>query len=253
VDGTPIVRREVEMSPNAQMLLFEFRQAHGRDPSTPQDHEAMERSRQEHERSSLAQRIRALVRERQIARFGITVDDEEARHRWAQDLAKWGLNQGDYETQTRRGIESVVAALKDVVFAKQDPDKVYQDRLASLMSRRDWALRIQYEATPERIAVMESILALPEGDLLHPLPGYRMTISSEKLNKAIDAELVRTDPEFAEYMTLAKTDPGNEKVASKSPIYVEGKRDQWWRQRYREAKIEIKDKRFEGVAAMVQE
>jgi hypothetical protein len=192
------------------------------------------------------------VRRQQIARFGIDPTEEEVEERWER-YRRERQAEGepiDVDVMLRQGRENLrqlLKALEEVVDEGQDADAVYQRRLVNRMSREEWRLRLQYEATPHRRELLERLLSLPDDELFKPHEAFREVLVMEKLNELIDEELVATDPAFAEYMRLAATDPGNDKVQSKGPNYKAARRHQWWEQRYHEANVEIRIERFKDA------
>lgn len=258
VNGEAVKYAAVKVAPGADLLLMRFRRAHGRDPETEADREAMERERRAREIRNLSEFIRAAVRQQQTARFGIDPTEEEVEERW-QRYRRERKAEGepiDVNVMLRQGRENLrqlLKALEEVVDEGQDADAVYQRRLVDKMSREEWRLRLQYEGTPERRELLERLLALPDNELFKPHEAFRKVLVMERLDKAIEEDLVAKNPEFAEYVRLATTDPGNQKVQSKGPNYRAAKRYEWWQQRYREAQIEIKDDRFKDALKHVYE
>jgi len=247
VNGELVRYSDVVVAPDADVLLARFRRAHGRDPETETDKQAIRLAARERESVNLANQIRGIVRRQQIERFGIEPTEQEVEERWKFARQTQHIDQQTAVLRVRNVLREVIAGLEEVIDQGRDPEEVYQRRLADKISREEWKLRIQYQGKPQKRESLKRAFALPDEKLFNPRESYRWILTSEKLTDAIDQELVATDPEFAEYMRLLRTDPGNERVRSKDRNYVAAKRYEWWQQRYREAKVEIQDKGFEDA------
>lgn len=92
--------------------------------------------------------------------------------------------------------------------------------------------------------VPRGFLCVNDEELFNLHDDFRNVVIMERLMEAVEDDLIRTDAGFAEYMRLASTDPGNEKVQSKGRNYKAARRYEWWQQRYREAKVDINVDRF---------
>lgn len=71
----------------------------------------------------------------------------------------------------------------------------------------------------------------------------------EKLDLKMDADLARTDPEFAVYHAARKSKDivTMKKFEKKNPNYLQAKRADWWRTQYKKADMQILDKRYDDV------
>jgi len=247
VNGELVRYSDVVVAPDADVLLARFRREHGSDPETETDKQAMKLAARERESVNVANHIRDIVRRQQIERFGIEPTAQEIEERWKLARQTQHIDQQTAVLRVRNVLREVIAGLEEVIDQGRDPEEVYQRRLADKISREEWKLRIQYQGKPQRRESLKRALALPDEKLFNPRESYRWILTSEKLTDAIDKDLIATDLEFSEYMRLLKTDPSSEKVRIKDHNYVAAKRHEWWQQRYREAKVEIRDKRFEDA------
>lgn len=250
VNGEPVTYERIRVK--AKVVLARFRRIHERAPETEADRDAMERDMRESEAANLAVSIRAAVRRQQTTRFGIDPTEQEIEERWRQwELEREAegerIDRGAMAREGKKNLRQLLKALEEVIDQGHDADIVYERRLTGKMSREEWRLRLQHEGTPEKRKHLERLLSVPDEELFNLHDGFRRVVLGEQLDKAIEDELARTDPEFRDYINLAATDPGNARVQSKGHNYRIAKRYEWWQQRYREAKVEIKVGRFKDA------
>lgn len=252
VNGDAITYGDIKVANDAQIPRVRFKRVHGRDPQSKSDWQVIERYRHEREMENLLAHIRIVVRHQQMKRFGIDPTERDIQdrwQRWCQEREAEGetVDLKAVTEQTKTTLRRLTRALKEVIDDGQDPNGVYERRLAGTMSREQWESHLRYDSSPKRRKMLEHALEMPDSKLVDYSKGFRLLVIGEELNEAIESELMSTDPEFAEYVRLSKTDPGNKKVQGKGPLYKKAKIYEWWQQMYRKAKIEIKDDRFQDV------
>lgn len=253
VNSVPIFYSSVDLPSDTAREQFIFEYGHA--PVDESDFHEMEQLRLRYRLKRIASWIRTTVRKQEMARLGVDVSEAEIIARWEQMLQD--RDPPETVARTRAGIVALLNALRAVFEQSEDSDHVYETKLIGKVSREEWKMLLRICSTPKRRRIQEKTLeaALDQDGAFDESvrDGVRRLVAWEKLDRAIDEELIRADPEFAEYMRLAKTDPSDEKVQSKGPNYVAAKRYEWWHERYREAKIEIKDERFKDALRLVRE
>ncbi len=245
VEGRAVMYEQVKV--DSQLLASHFERVHGRRPRTQADTESIERERLARETRKLQKMIRVTIRQLETEKHGITVTKAEVERTWEKYLRDHHVDKSTVMAEGREALSDLLRSYEDVVDRGEDPDRVYDRRLAGVMSRAEWEMRLEHEATPERRSQLQRILEIPDDTLLKPDTGFRDMIVADKMNQEIDEDLMLQDPEFAEYISLRKTDPKNDKVQSKGPNYRTAKRFEWWQGCYRKANVEIRDPRFRGV------
>ena len=243
VNTKPIPYSAIKVTSEAATNRFVFENERG--PETEADLLQVEQIRRTSEVNQLAKYIRWTIREQQISRLGIENTDAELKQRWERLL-----RDGD-SPATKAAMHDKLMTLLDCLRAvheeSENADEVYNTRLADKFPRDYWNSALRQYRTPEHFRLLEDMIN-DDGEFDEDAKDTaNRLLVMEKLQKAIEKDLIRTDPEFGEYIRMAKTDPGNEKVQSKGRNYRLVKRNEWWQQRYREAKIEILDERFEGA------
>lgn len=243
VNGRAIPYSVIKVTVDAARNRFAYE--HERSPATDADGQEVERIRQRYEVKQLVSYIQGTIRSQQVARFSIECSDAELEARWERILEE--RDQPGTREDNRERIANLLDCLRAVHEGSADPDVVYDTRLTHKLTRREWKSVLQQYGAPERRRLLEELLSDDEEFDDSAKDAARSALIMEKTMEAVEEELIRTDPEFAEYMRLARTDPRNEKVQSKGPNYKTGKRYGWWQERYREAEIELKDERFKDA------
>lgn len=243
VNGTPIRYAGIEIATQAVTNRFVFERK--RDPATPADLEEIEQTRRRLELKRLGTAIRVTIREQERARLKIEATDEEI-------LARWSRIQSEQDAPStvasiRAKNTALLAALDAVYDDARNPDQVYETQLDGKVSRVEWDAALRQYACKTARESLARLVARDEQSLADLEDAIRAVVLREKLEHAVEEELIRVDPEFAEYVRLSQADPGHEKVQSKGPNYRLAKRSEWWRQRYKEADVQIKDARFKGA------
>ena len=247
VNAESIPYSAIRVTPEGATIRFVLE--NGREPVTDADLRQVEQIRRRAEVAQLVGYIQEAIRARQISRMRIQISDAEIKQR-SERLIREGDSPKAHAAFREKQL-NLLDCLRAVHEDSQDADDVYNARLAEGMPPELWKAILRQYRTPEQRVELEELLNY-EGDLdVDAQEIARFELRMEKLRRAIEEDLIRTDPEFAEYIRLTKTDPGNEKVQSKGHNYKTAKRDEWWQQRYREAKIEIVDERFEGALVQV--
>lgn len=243
VEEVKIKYKDVQVTP--QEALFRYKLSKGRGPSTEPEMMEMEQLRRHEEVERLAEKIRGIIFRKQKARFGIEVTEAELAERWS--ILTKGVDLSAAAEQRRQMIEPLLMALKAVYEKGEDKDTVYKNLLANRMTLQEWEIQLRYYRTRKRRKILEDALKQRTADLRKPDEGIRALLVREKMNEAIDREIAKTDPQFAEYKTLLEKDPKNEKLHQFDPNYLDFKRWTWWQEQYRKAKIEIKNQQFKDV------
>lgn len=243
VNGRAIPYSVVKVTVDAARSRFVYE--HERSPATDADVQEVERIRQRYEVKQLVSYIQGTIRSQQVARFGIECSDAELQARWERILEE--RDQPATQARNRAKLANLLDCVRAVHESSADPDSVYDTRLTYRMTRKEWKSVLRQYGAPESRRSLEKLLSDDQEFDESAKDAARSALIMEKTMEAVEEELIRTDPEFAEYMRLARTDPRNEKVQSKGPNYKTGKRYGWWQERYREAEIELKDERFKDA------
>ena len=183
------------------------------------------------------------------ARLGVSASEAEVLSRW-RGMTR-GVDLDAAARQQRDSIAPLLAALKAVHEEGKDIREVYSTFLADQMAFQEWQIHARYYRTPDRRRILERVLVQPGQDLLNPDPGIRAMIESEKLTQAMDEEIAKSEPSFAEYSKLRESNIDDERLEAYPPNYLEEMRANWWRKQYRAADIEILDERFGAVLELL--
>lgn len=243
VNGEPTRYESVRVRP--EMVEERFQKLCGGSSSVVPDRNELARLRREMEVKRTCTRIKGVIVRQITARLGADPTNEEVAALVEQ------MNQAPESRvsseKARTAIAAIVDGLDDVAEERLDPKQVYDANLVGIISWDEWLLRVQHESSPERRRLLRQILELPNTELVNVVDVARARLGMEKLLAVVDAELIRTDPEFADHVHRAAVDPSDPKVQERGPLYRDAKRDEWWKQRFREAKVEIKDERFKDA------
>jgi len=243
VDGAAIARSDIQ--PSQKAIDTRFTQVHGRDPGADVDAELVKNITHELEEAALVKQIRAVVRKTQMNRLGVAVSADEIDERWRR--ATDGVDVDTKLGEWNATLSILIDSLQYACVAAADTDAIYAQRLEGRMPKAQWDMHVKHDCAPERrriLAAYSSKGGARRDEYPEILEG---AIATEKARAAIDRELVESDPEYAEYMTLLKTDPGVERVQAKPPGFRDSKHQQWWETRYREAKVQINDAQFKDA------
>jgi hypothetical protein len=256
-DAQPLSGDSVVASVNGEHILYtaikvttetakqRFRSTHRHDPMSTAEEREVEEARVASELSRCRSRIRAVIVRQKLSELGADPTPEEIAGR--VEIIEHDVDVPKVVGESRVALRAVLAALDEVAENGSDPDAVYAERLIGKLSAEEWQLRVRYESSPERRNLLRRVLELPDSELFNVEDTARSVLATEKSRQAVEAAIIATDPEYAEYVHLAATEPSNPKVQEKSPMYRDAKRYEWWQARYREAKVEIKDERFKDA------
>lgn len=242
VNGAPIKFKFVRVS--LEQAENWFVKGNGRKPSA-NDAKALESLLHDLETKALLKAMRLAVRDSEIKRLNIEVSVAEVDERWQEMAGK-----KDIKTAIDAGRETMailVDALNAACNGEEDSNEAFRTRLDGRMSKVQWEGHLKYDCTPERRRILaeQARAAGPQID------DYRKLIKDQildyRLRVAIDDALTQEDSEYAEYRRLLRDSPNDPKILTKSPMYGEAKRQEWWQKRFQEAKVEILDPRFESV------
>jgi len=244
VNGKPIPFSAIEVP--IEVATSAFVHEHERDPNSESDLAEVEKIRQRAESKRLVNYIRGTIREQQLERFGIECSDAELRARWQRLVEE--RDPPSSRAETRAEMENLLECVRAVHEDGADPDVVFETQLGPGMTREQWQSVLRQYKNPEvRRLMRERLNKDPEKYDDDAKEMARAVLLTEKLRLAVENDLGRSDPEFAEYARLIETDAQNEKVKSKPYNYMEIKRNEWWQKRFGDAKVEILDDRFKHV------
>ncbi len=242
VFGVEIVHNDIAVTVDEAEFRYKLKTEHSIEIG--QEHE-IEALRQQLEIGRLASEIRQIVVRRVKARLGVSVSDAEVLSRW-QRLTR-GVDLDSAARQQRDHIAPLLAALKTVHEDGKGEREVYNTFLSDKMTFREWEIQARYYRTPNRLRILEQALEQTGQDLLNPDPGFRAMLEGEQLSQAIDEEIAKNDPSFAEYVKLRDSNLDDERLRAYPPNYLEEMRANWWGEQYQEAKIEILDGHYNEV------
>lgn len=243
VNGAPIVRADIQ--PSQEAIERRFEQVYERSSRAGENSRSLTQIALELEKSALANRIRVLIRSAQLQRLGIAVSAEEIDERWRKSTqgtdvdAKLGV--------WNQTLSILVDSLQDACVPGADTDAIYAERLDGRMPKAQWDMHVKHDCAPDRRRVLAAYSSKGGArreeypDILESL------ITTEKTRAAIDRQLIESDAEYAEYITLLNTNPKDERVQAKPPGFRDAKHQQWWQARYREAQVEIKEDLFKDA------
>jgi hypothetical protein len=247
IEGINIRYEEVQVPPHEAMFLYKL--SKGRKPITEDDMLEVHQIRQRLEMDTLAERLRSIIFEKQKARLRVNVDETEVYERWG--TLKKEVDFDEAIKQQRQMIEPLLLALKAVYEKKEDRDAVYRNLLADKMTVQQWEIHLNYYRTPERRKILEDALKQTCEDLRKLDKGTRIGIRAmlvnEKMNQAIDQEIMKTDSQFVKFKALLREDEKSDNLRSRASQYINSKRKDWWRDQYSKAKIQVKDDRFQDI------
>jgi len=249
VNGRPITKSEIAVA--YAYAEKRFRRMEGKEPASADDKRAVRRLQHTMEGEKLERRIRGVIRDQVSKNLGVSVTNEEVRARWRELTENVDIERAQVEE--KRNFSVLLDALEEVYLAGENPEHVYDSLLMERMSSREWEVHLAYYESAEKRCAFREFVNEPIKDQEDPDPAIRGMMLAEQLDAAVDAALERDDAEFAEYLRLVKTDPASSKVQSKGPMYRAAKRYEWWHERYRQAKIEMKDDRFKEVVKGLQQ
>lgn len=236
VNGMAIVYSDIAIRSEGLQSVFEKR--FGRKPMDS-DREQLLTLQLDIENQRLRQLIKSRIRLQTLEQLGVLPSDEEISLRcereWPPEFLKEMLD------QARGGIEVVIKAYEAVMFDKRDPEEVYDAMLVGVMSREEWRLRVKHDMKEKSLRQLKGLLKGDVVDRFDCRTGMRMKIIMEREDAALDAEIARTDPEYAEYLHLAEVNPSDPKVQEKGPWYRDTRRYLWWEERMRSADVTILD------------
>lgn len=221
----------------------------GHEPVSEAEVDEVEQMRRTSELRQLAARIRWIIHGQEASRLGVDVTQAEIKARWEE--LRQERDSERVRDEARAKVRALLVGLNAVYEDREDPDQVYQADLIEIVSREEWRAVLRQYRTRAARRTLEAYLAQESVEPAEVEDAVRLVLMQEKTDKAIDQQLIRSDPEFAEYIRLAGEEPSHEKVQSKGPNYLAAKRWQWWQERYREADIVIKDARFDGVRKLL--
>ena len=242
VSDIEIVRSDIAVSSDEVEFRYKLKTGH---PIEAGQESEIEGLREQQEIGRLAREIQRIVARRVKARLGVSASEAEVLSRW-REMTR-GVDLDAAARQQRDSIAPLRAALKAVHEEGKDMREVYNTFLADQMVFQEWQIHARYYRTLDRRRILERGLVQTGQDLLNPDPGIRALVESEKLTQAMDEEIAKSDPSFAEYLELRESRIDDERFAAYPPNYLEEMRANWWRKQYREADIEILDERYDAV------
>jgi len=245
VEETEIKHKKIPID----QIIFLFKLVRGDEPETEAEKLEVEKERKNKEKELIVENIRSIIYDKQVARFGIKVTKKELVERL--NVVTEGFDFDAEAKEIREIVLPLLTALKLVYEEGEDKDEVYNKLLTDKITKHDWEVHHNYYRTPEMRKVLERGLTVTADDFKKPNKATRAMVESQKLDEAIDKEIAKKDPEFAEYKTLSENDPKNKKLQQFNPNYLDIKRGLWWQEQYKKAKIEIKDDRFRDVLRML--
>ena len=249
VGDQPIRLSQIQMPPDS--LKVKYKLLYGKYPQLPADSARLDALTLQTEKELLTGKIRSLVREAAIRRFGITVSEEELLATRRRQLSK--VRPEEILAKQRETAAALLQALEGVRTGRVTEAEAYETHLSKLMTPEEWLVHRQYYHTPKRIALLEQLDDMTLDELMKPDAGTRALVLDEKLNQKIDESIARQDPVFAEYAQARALNNLSRmrEIDKDDPAYLSGKRAEWWRQEYARAGIRILDKRFQDVFAQI--
>lgn len=202
------------------------------------------------EQQALASRIRAIVSDQAIRRFGIEVSDEEVIQRRKEIYAGFDLDEAF--SKIREGAERLSQALIAVYEHGEDPERVYQESMSEQLTELEWEnLLHEYRTKQKREELNPSTAGEPSVNR-----GVKMILVAEKLRDHIDQQIAEMDPRFEHFKRLIEAHQSELPILEVDPTnslhmqlkeaftYVELTRECWWQERYQDAAISISYERL---------
>lgn len=244
VDEHAIPYSAISVTPEMAKERFVFE--HEREPESAGEFQEVKGIQHRCETQRLLRRIRAIIRETQIDRFGIRVTEDDIRERW-ETMKRRERSLPPTEVTSAAKLTALCDGLKAVYEGGRDADGVYTQLLERKMSREEWKAALRQYRSPRMRKELEVLREKGERGLEGMRDDVREILREEKLGRAIAEELERTDPELTEAVRRVKSEPLDLEARRQWLRMRTEKRNAWWQQRYREAQIEIKDERFTDV------
>jgi hypothetical protein len=244
VEGRKISYKEIRMP--KESLRLEYRLKYGKYPESGPELGTLALLSEKTEKERLRGRIESIIHQKQIERLGIVVTDVELVNRQRELFAKI-----DLDAELAKGREKLlplIQALKAVMGNDSEEKRLYETYLSKLMSYEEWLVHKQYYHSAQRIAMLENFANItPEG--YRKATEIRALVANEKLDLEIDADLARTDQEFAAYNQARRSKDVEtmQRIEKRNPFYLQAKRAEWWRHQYAKADIQILDKKYLDV------
>ena len=199
--------------------------------------------------SLLVHRIRQIVYSQKLLEHAIVATEEEVERKLHE------IHGTSSPDSLRRIAESLYdqvvmleLALRKVYDSGEPPESVYAQLLEGKMSLRSWQVsQIEYE-NPDRRGRLRERMAIGPAGMDAFEDNARTWVLYDNLNAIIDAELAEKYKEYREFLEHREQGEWPEKY---SLNYDDLMREEWWREQYRKADIEILDDRFEDALRLL--
>jgi len=246
VNGQNIYYKDIKADPKIIQLGY----AHSKKLEPSELKKAIRKA----EINALVARIQGIIKSEKMVQAGLRVSEKEIDHEIERRFRQAGID--DQKAKQIAETYGVLAnALEEWQHSPEKADSIYEKKLASnFVTREQWrAFQACYD-TPEKLAEMRRLIPSTVADMKeNSRASCKRDLLFEKLRETITPGISVGDQEVItyyeqKYAHLAKKPPLNDiKDELRQQLLLEKRQEkerQWWQEQYKQAKIEIKDKRF---------
>jgi len=254
VNGTPIEYKQIKLPEFSAIRIFEADKK--RLPKSGNDFLELKRIIREKENDAFGRAIINAIRDEQNEKYQITATPEEIESEMGSMYPEGYLEKNLKEHQ--KSMIPVVTAIKAVREAGMNKDEAYKkffENKGAVKDRRHWEEFLEMADTPESIADLENFaLHLTiEDHKKNLVPMIEESVFNNKLNQIIERELIDTDPEFNDYLSVKNKSGLGMAEHKYGDFYEVRKKNSWWLKRVKKAEINIKVPEFESALEMLIE
>jgi hypothetical protein len=206
-------------------------------------------------------KIRSIIRHNVLRKLGIEATTEEARSQLREIYPGLGEDPIGVLEKERSYFKKLSMALKEALKNPKEEKKIFEARLKGLMEYETWQVTLQHYNTLDKIALIEQSIPKTVEDIYKSAdPAMLSWVLDKKLRQVINKDVTVTDGEVKRYFdaqfTGKKKKPSfEERKFEMRERLLEIKRQEheknWWQERYKKARIEIKDERYKPVFQML--
>ncbi len=208
-----------------------------------------------HNTSKLSNRIRQIVLDEAIMKYGITVTDDEIESRVNKSFSAVNITE-DVANQIRDKGLRIAQGLKKVFVHELDSEFVYSTYLKDIITSSEWdAYQSNYD-TEAKIGLFIDSLPRDVADMkANSRASARRDLEYERLKQRIYSDIMVTDADISFY-SQQRLQKNPEEISPElrdtieRRILVERQSEamlKWWKEQIIAADIEIIDSRFEGI------
>jgi hypothetical protein len=244
VEGRDIFLGDIR--PAKETLALEFQLAFGRKPSNMEDTNALQVIEKKLSNRKLISKIQALVYQKNVKEFNLSANESEVAAKWhslTNGIA--GAEAANSFDAGQREIKARADAIQAVYISGRNPDEVYSNLLAGILTKAEWQIELNYHATAQHRASLDRMATNTLQDYQAPPKGLAEMVVHDKMNALVDKMLAQSDPNFARCLQAVASTNQDHASSSQAVSYLSQKRDAWWLQQYKSAKIVFYDPRYQ--------